>query len=126
MYWEGKHITCTKCAKLCLSLCRRGTVLLSLILLCNCDLFVFLQREYHSRKSPGTAPAPAPTWRNIPKSQSSSALDMADSASSVWVKVHPSHVGKISFIFYPPPPPPPYGFQMNLTKKKTVVASSDA
>lgn len=54
----------------------------------NCSAF----REYHSRKSPGTAPAPAPTWRNIPKSQSSSALDMADSASSVWVKVHPSHV----------------------------------
>ncbi|XP_073416137.1 ubiquitin carboxyl-terminal hydrolase 54 isoform X3 [Dendrobates tinctorius] len=52
----------------------------------NCSAF----REYHSRKSPGTAPAP--TWRNIPKSQSSSALDMADSASSVWVKVHPSHV----------------------------------
>ncbi|XP_053547985.1 inactive ubiquitin carboxyl-terminal hydrolase 54 [Bombina bombina] len=50
----------------------------------NCSAF----REYHSRKSPGTAP----TWRNIPKSQSSSALDMADSASSVWVKVHPSHV----------------------------------
>ncbi|XP_040176394.1 inactive ubiquitin carboxyl-terminal hydrolase 54 isoform X3 [Rana temporaria] len=58
----------------------------------NCSAF----REYHSRKSPGTAPAPAPapapTWRSIPKSQSSSALDMADSASSVWVKVHPSHV----------------------------------
>ncbi|KAM3913793.1 ubiquitin carboxyl-terminal hydrolase 54 isoform 4-T4 [Leptodactylus fuscus] len=54
----------------------------------NCSAF----REYHSRKSPGTAPAP--TWRNIPKSQSSSALDMADSASSVWVKVHPSHVGR--------------------------------
>ncbi|KAM9326354.1 ubiquitin carboxyl-terminal hydrolase 54 [Gastrophryne carolinensis] len=52
----------------------------------NCSAF----REYHSRKSPGTTPAP--TWRNIPKSQSSSALDMADSASSVWVKVHPSHV----------------------------------
>ncbi|KAM4636313.1 ubiquitin carboxyl-terminal hydrolase 54 isoform 2-T2 [Discoglossus pictus] len=50
----------------------------------NCSAF----REYHSRKSPGTAP----TWRNIPKSQSSSALDMADSASSVWVKVHPSHI----------------------------------
>ncbi|XP_075697782.1 ubiquitin carboxyl-terminal hydrolase 54 isoform X2 [Rhinoderma darwinii] len=52
----------------------------------NCSAF----REYHSRKSPGTAQAP--TRRNIPKSQSSSALDMADSASSVWVKVHPSHV----------------------------------
>ncbi|XP_063817398.1 inactive ubiquitin carboxyl-terminal hydrolase 54 isoform X2 [Pseudophryne corroboree] len=52
----------------------------------NCSAF----REYHSRKSPGTAPAP--TWRNIPKSQSSSALDMADCASSVWVKVHPTHV----------------------------------
>ncbi|XP_018421519.1 PREDICTED: inactive ubiquitin carboxyl-terminal hydrolase 54 isoform X4 [Nanorana parkeri] len=52
----------------------------------NCSAF----REYHSRKSPGTAPAP--TWRSIPKSQSSNALDMADSASSVWVKVHPSHV----------------------------------
>ncbi|XP_068114159.1 ubiquitin carboxyl-terminal hydrolase 54 isoform X3 [Hyperolius riggenbachi] len=52
----------------------------------NCSAF----REYHSRKSPGSAPAP--TWRSIPKSQSSSALDMADSASSVWVKVHPSHV----------------------------------
>ncbi|XP_053306066.1 inactive ubiquitin carboxyl-terminal hydrolase 54 isoform X2 [Spea bombifrons] len=51
----------------------------------NCSAF----REYHSRKSP----AAAPTWRNIPKSQSSSALDMADSASSVWVKVHPSHMG---------------------------------
>ncbi|KAM4702538.1 ubiquitin carboxyl-terminal hydrolase 54 isoform 2-T2 [Rhinophrynus dorsalis] len=51
----------------------------------NCSAF----REYHSRKSPATAPA----WRNIPKSQSSSALDMADSASSVWVKVHPSHIG---------------------------------
>ncbi|CAH2321883.1 inactive ubiquitin carboxyl-terminal hydrolase 54 isoform X1 [Pelobates cultripes] len=50
----------------------------------NCSAF----REYHSRKSP----AAAPTWRNIPKSQSSSALDMADSASSVWVKVHPSHI----------------------------------
>ncbi|XP_031761978.1 inactive ubiquitin carboxyl-terminal hydrolase 54 isoform X2 [Xenopus tropicalis] len=50
----------------------------------NCSAF----REYHSRKSPGTAP----TWRNIPKSQSSSALDMADSASSVWVKVHPTHM----------------------------------
>ncbi|XP_018421520.1 PREDICTED: inactive ubiquitin carboxyl-terminal hydrolase 54 isoform X5 [Nanorana parkeri] len=54
----------------------------------NCSAF----REYHSRKSPGTAPAP--TWRSIPKSQSSNALDMADSASSVWVKVHPSHVGR--------------------------------
>ncbi|XP_073452792.1 ubiquitin carboxyl-terminal hydrolase 54 isoform X5 [Aquarana catesbeiana] len=52
----------------------------------NCSAF----REYHSRKSPGTASAP--TWRSIPKSQSSGALDMADSASSVWVKVHPSHV----------------------------------
>ncbi|KAM8924213.1 ubiquitin carboxyl-terminal hydrolase 54 isoform 2-T2 [Pelodytes ibericus] len=50
----------------------------------NCSAF----REYHSRNSP----AVAPTWRNIPKSQSSSALDMADSASSVWVKVHPSHI----------------------------------
>ncbi|KAG8435090.1 hypothetical protein GDO86_013157 [Hymenochirus boettgeri] len=50
----------------------------------NCSAF----REYHSRKSPGTAP----TWRHIPKSQSSSALDMADSASSIWVKVHPTHI----------------------------------
>ncbi|XP_041424784.1 inactive ubiquitin carboxyl-terminal hydrolase 54 isoform X5 [Xenopus laevis] len=50
----------------------------------NCSAF----REYHSRKSPSSAP----TWRNIPKSQSSSALDMADSASSVWVKVHPTHM----------------------------------
>ncbi|MEE6488485.1 hypothetical protein FKM82_015240 [Ascaphus truei] len=51
----------------------------------NCSAF----REYHSRKSP----AAAPTWRHIPKSQSSSALEMADSASSVWVKVHPSRNG---------------------------------
>ncbi|XP_041427038.1 inactive ubiquitin carboxyl-terminal hydrolase 54-like isoform X2 [Xenopus laevis] len=50
----------------------------------NCSAF----REYHSRKSPGTAP----TWRNFPKSQSSSTIDMADSASSVWVKVHPTHL----------------------------------
>uniref|UniRef100_A0A8C5QV88 Ubiquitin specific peptidase 54 n=1 Tax=Leptobrachium leishanense TaxID=445787 RepID=A0A8C5QV88_9ANUR len=48
-------------------------------------------REYHSRKSP----AAAPTWRNIPKSQSSGTLDIADSASSVWVKVHPSHIAGV-------------------------------
>nr|XP_033797293.1 inactive ubiquitin carboxyl-terminal hydrolase 54 isoform X2 [Geotrypetes seraphini] len=48
-------------------------------------------RDYHFKKSAGFVPS----WRHIPKSQSSSILEMADSSSSLgnWTNGHPTSTG---------------------------------